>query len=57
MVTFNINLWSIKKVIFGSLRCPVLPATSLSGSTQDFLKLLFYIIPYNEILKVFKSKI
>ena len=24
-VTFNINLWSIKKVIFGSLGYPVLP--------------------------------
>ena len=32
-------------------------ATSLSGSTQDFLKLLFHMLPYNEILKVFKSKI
>ena len=32
-------------------------ATSLSGSTRDFLKLSFHMFPYNEILKVFKSKI
>ena len=35
----------------------VTTATSLSGSTQDFLKLLFHMFPYNEISKVFKSKI
>ena len=27
-------------------------ATSLSGGTQDFLKLSFHMFPYNEILKV-----
>ena len=32
-------------------------ATSLSGSTRKFLKLSFLMFPYNEILKVFKSKI
>ena len=31
--------------------------TSLSGSTRDFLKLSFHMFAYNEILKVFKSKI
>ena len=30
-------------------------ATSLSGSTRDFLKLSFHMFPYKEILKVFKS--
>ena len=32
-------------------------ATSWSESTRDFLKLSFHMFPYNEILKVFKSKI
>ena len=32
-------------------------ATSLSGSTRDFLKSSFNMFPYNEILKVFKSKV
>ena len=32
-------------------------AMSLSGSTLDFLKLSFHMFPYDEILKVFKSKI
>ena len=31
--------------------------TSLSGGTRDFLKLSFHMFPYNEILKVFKSKL
>ena len=31
-------------------------ATSLSGSTPDFLKLLFHMFPYNEIVKVSKVK-
>ena len=35
----------------------VAKAMSLSGSTRDFLKLSFHMIPYDEILKVFKSKI
>ena len=30
-------------------------ATSLSGGTRDFLKLSFYMFPYNEILIVFKK--
>ena len=30
----------------------VTTATSLSGSTQDFLKLLFHMFPWNEIFKV-----
>ena len=32
-------------------------ATSLSGGTRDFLKMLFHLFPYSKILKVFKSKI
>ena len=32
-------------------------ATSLSGDTRDFLKLLFHMFPDNEILKVLKSKL
>ena len=32
-------------------------ATSLSGSTPDFLKISFHMFAYNENLKVFKSKI
>ena len=32
-------------------------ATGLSESTRDFLKLSFHMFPYDEILKVFKSKI
>ena len=31
-------------------------ATSLSGSTRDFLKLSFHMFPSNKILKVFKAK-
>ena len=31
-------------------------ATSLSGSTREFLKLSFHMFPYNEILKVLKAK-
>ena len=57
LVTFNINLCSIKKSYFWFPRLSgVTIATSLSGSTQDFLKLSFRMFPYNEILKVFKSK-
>ena len=55
---FNINLCSSKKCYFWLNRLSgVTMATSLSGSTRDFLKLSFYMFPYNEILKVFKSKI
>ena len=58
MVTFNINLCGVKKSYFWFLRLSgVTMATSLSGSTQHFLKLLFHMFPYNEILKNFKSKI
>ena len=32
-------------------------ATSLSESTREFLKLPLHMLPYNETLKVFKSKI
>ena len=58
MVTFSINLWSIKKkyyLWFSKLRVVTI-ATSLSESTRDFLKLLFHMFPYNEILKIFKIK-
>ena len=54
MVTFNINLFSIKKSYFWL--SSVTMATSLSGGTRDFLKLSFHMFPCNEILKVFKSK-
>ena len=58
LVTFNINLRSIQKSYFWFPRLSdVTIATSLSGSTRDFLKLSFDMFPYNEILKVFKSKI
>ena len=57
MVTFKFNLWNITESYFWSLRFfGVTIATSLSGSTRDFLKLSFYMFPYKEILKVFKSK-
>ena len=58
LVCFNINLWSIKKRYFWFPRLSsVTIATSLSGSTLDFLELSFHMFPYNEISKVFKSKI
>ena len=58
LVTFNINLWNIKKSYFWFPRLTgVTIATSLSGSTRDFLKLSFHMFPYDEILKVFKNKI
>ena len=57
-VTLNINLWSIEKRYFLFPRLSsVTIATSLPGSSQDFLKLSFHMFPYNEILKVFESKI
>ena len=57
LVTFNINLCSIKKSYFWFPRLSgVTMATSLSGSTRDFLKLSFHMFPYSEILKVFKVK-
>ena len=58
LVTFNINVLNLKKSYFWFPRLSgVAIATSFSGSTRDFLKLSFYMFPYNEILKVFKSKI
>ena len=58
LVTFNINLFSIKKRYFWFIRLfGVTMTTSLSGGTRDFLELSFHMFPYNEILKVFKSKI
>ena len=54
LVTFNINLCSIKKVI---LIFSVTIAMCFSGSTQDYLKLLFHMFSYSKILKLFKSKI
>ena len=35
----------------------VIKETNLLRGTKDFLDSLFYIFPYNEILKVYKSKI
>ena len=57
MVTFNINLLSIKSYFWFSRLSGVIIAASLSGSTRDFLKLSFHMFPCNEILKVFKSKL
>ena len=58
MVTFNINLWNIKKIYFWSPGLSrVTIATSLSRSSRDFLKLSFHVFPYNGILKVLESKI
>ena len=50
----------------GGARCPyfwfprvsiVTTVTSLSRSTPDLLKSSFHMFPYDEILKVFKTKI
>ena len=49
---------SIRKSYFWFPRLSsVTMATSLSGGIRDFLKLPFYMFPYNETLKAFKSKI
>ena len=57
MVTFNINLFSIKKSYFWfSGLSNVTMATNLSACTLDFLKLSFHMFPYNEILKFSKVK-
>ena len=57
MVTFNINLFSIKNCYFWFPRLSsATMATSLSRGTRDFLKLSFHMFPYNEILKVSKVK-
>ena len=55
-MTFNINLFSIKKSYFWFLRLSgVTIATSLLGGSRDFLKLSFDVFPYNEILKVYQK--
>ena len=55
LVTFNINLCSIKKSYFWFPRLSgITMTTSLSGSTRDFLKLSFHMFPYHKIIKVFK---
>ena len=57
-VTFNITLCSIKKYIFLFPRMSgVTIATTLLRSIWDFLNLSCHMFPYNEILKVLKSKI
>ena len=57
LVTFNIDLWSIKKSYFLFPKFfGVTITTSFSGSTTDFQKLSFHMFPYNEILRVFKIK-
>ena len=56
-MTFNINLLRIKKRYYWFPRLSgVTMVTSLSGGTRDFLKLSFYMFPYNEILKFSKVK-
>ena len=56
LVTFNINLFSIKKGYFWFPRlCDVTMATSLSGGTRDFLKLSFHMFSYKKIFKIFKK--
>ena len=46
LVTFNINLFSIKKSYFWFPRLSsVTMVTSLSGGTRDFLKLSFHMFP------------
>ena len=58
LVTFNINLFSIKKVIFGSPGYPALPWQRVcQGVLEIFWSYRSHMFPYNEILKVFKSKI
>ena len=56
LVTFNIDLWSIKRSYFWFPRLSgVTIATGLLGSTRDFLKLAFHMFPDNEVLKVFQK--
>ena len=57
LVTSNISMEHQKSYFWFTKLSGVTIATSLSGSTRDFLKLLFHIFAYNEISKVFKSKI
>ena len=57
-MTFSINLWNIKKSYFWLFGLSgVTIETSLSGSVRDFLKLLFHMFPYNEILKFSKQNL
>ena len=51
LVTFNINIWSIQKKLF------CFPRLSGVKIESRFSALSFHIFPYNEILKVFKSRI
>ena len=56
LVTFNINLFSIKKVLLGSLGYPVLPQQRVCQGVLEIsvLKLSFHLFPYNEILSFLK---
>ena len=54
-VTFYVKLFGFIQI--DAYYCCVFRITSLSRSTRDFLKLSFHMFPYNEILKVLKSKI
>ena len=56
LVTFNINLWSIKSHFWFPRLSSVTIETSLLGNTRDFLKFSFYMFPYNEILKFSEVK-
>ena len=56
-VTFNINLFSIKKSFLVPYVVQRYHGNEFVRGTRDFLKLSFHMFPYNEILKVFKSKI
>ena len=50
LMTFNINLWSIKKSFFWFPKLSGVTITrSLLGSSRDFLKLSFNMFPYDEI--------
>ena len=52
---FHINLFSIKKDIFGFLGYPLLSVCQ--GVLEIFLRVSFHMFPYKEILNIFKSKI
>ena len=57
-MTFNINLWSIKKATFGSLCYSVLSWQRVcQGVLEIFWSYRSIMFHYNEILKVFKSEI
>ena len=55
-MTFNINLWSLKKYFWFPGLSGVTIATILTGSARSFVKSLFHMFPYREILKVLKAK-